>query len=827
DFSTVDGIRVRIAVHSGTAEAQNGDYLGGTLNRVARLLAIGHGGQVLISSAAAELLKEAASGGVALRDLGIHRLKDLSRPERIFQLVAPDLGDEFPALRSLELQDNLPQQLTSFVGRHAEVAEIRSLLKRHRLVTLLGAGGVGKTRCAIAACADPPEQFDDGIWFVELASISDSSLIPTAIAKALRMRDESGRPVLDALLEYLKGRRLLLIVDNCEHVIEEARRVVAAILRGGSSVSVLATSRENLNVAGERAVRLPPLTESDSVALFTERARAADSRFELSDGNAPFVADIAARLDGIPLAIELAAARVKMLSPQQIAQRLDERLRILTGGDRDGFSRHRTMRALIDWSHELLSDRERTLFRRLAVFAGGWTLAGAAAVCGDDDACDDLETLDTLSSLADKSLIVADPAGDDFRYRMLHAIREYARERLSEAGEAEATARRHARFYADYLQGCASLIDSLDDATWAQRTNAELDNIRAVVEWTLFAAHEPQTGCRAVAAIEWPQRLTTPHEALRWFEAAARSAPSVDDRLAVARILRHCAVLQRLVGRPIAECERTARSAVEAALAATDCNERALAFATLGAMYRDGARFDDAERAFARAYESPERLSRATTNVILRMWAVMNLQRGQIELARRRFSEVSRLERPGSEAHASALLNLGELNFAAGDLAAAREAAIAAKETYARLGSVYLVLVLSNIAAYAMAADDLTAARAALWEALHLPQTTRSLWMTTVLEHHALLAALQADLERAVRLAGFTNARSRSRGDAREHTERRGYERLVLILQSAYSSDDLASAMAEGAALTEEQALAIAAAIHEKQSDEASLKETQ
>jgi predicted ATPase/class 3 adenylate cyclase len=816
DFSSVDGIRVRMAVHSGPAEERNGDYLGPAVNRVARLLSIGHGGQVLVSAAAAELLDETTPPGSSLRDLGAHRLKDLTRSERVYQLVAPDLIDTFPALRSFEhLPNNLPLQLTSFVGRDEQLAELKTLTRQHRLVTLVGTGGAGKTRCAIQAGAELLEEFSDGVWLVELAPISDSSLIATAIAQALKVREEPNRPLLDTLLAHLERRQMLLIVDNCEHLIDEARNVIAAILRGAPRVRVLATSRESLNVGGERALQLPSLSASDSVTLFADRARAADSRFELSETNAPFVSEIAERLDGIPLAIELAAARVKVLSPQQLAQKLDERLRILTGGDRSALPRHRTMRALIDWSYDLLDERERALFRRLAIFAGGWTLQSATEICSGDGIDDEWEMLDALSSLVDKSLVIVDAVGEDRRYRMLNSIREYARERLGEAGEIERIAEKHARFYAEFVHGLEPLVEALEDVEWRQTLAVELDNIRGAVEWTIFGGHDIAIGLALLADMEWPQLLTEPHESLRWFETAGRFVDAMPSALAHARILRHCVLLERIAGRTVAECEETARRAVEVAKATRDTNEIARALANLGGMCRDAVRFDEADRAFTEAFKTPALLSRATTTVVLRMWAVMNLQRGEIELAHGRVSEVARLERPGSEAHASALLNLGELHFAAGDIQAAREAAIAAKETYADMSSVYLVLVLSNIAAYAMAADDVAEARNALREALHLQQTLRSVWLSTVLEHHALLTALEGEHDRAVLLVGFTDRRYVSLGDARQRTEQRGYERLMRLLAQSYSGDDLARRMGEGAGLTEEQALAVAAAIHE------------
>jgi predicted ATPase/class 3 adenylate cyclase/Flp pilus assembly protein TadD len=814
DFSMVDGIRVRMALHAGPAEERAGDYAGQTLNRIARLLAIGHGGQVLVSGTAAELLHEAMPGGTSLRDLGQHRLKDLARAERVFQLIAPELLDAFPALRSLEsLPNNLPQQLTSFVGREDSVAEIKELAREHHLVTLLGTGGVGKTRCAVQAGAELLERYEDGVWFVELAPISDASLVTVTIAQRLGVRQAPDRSLLETLLAHVERRQLLLILDNCEHVIETVREVAAALLRRAPGVRILGTSREPLNVAGERILRLPPLPAPAAVALFSDRALASDPGFVLTEENAPAVAEIARRLDGIPLALELAAARVRVLSPAQLARRLDERFRLLTGGDRSALPRQRTLQATIDWSYDLLDERERALFRRLSIFAGGWELRAAAAVAGEDGAADEWEVLDALSSLVDKSLVIAEPHGDDGRYRMLQSVREYGLERLAESGEADAIAGRHARYYAALARDVRPLALGLEDEQWWRRLTPEIDNLRAAIDWTIAGGHESNVGLSLLADLEWPELLTTPNEALGWYEAALRRA--IPDRIVHAKLLRHCVMLEWLAGRPLAEREPVAVRAVEVARGSGDADEIARALANLGGTYRNAGRFDEADRALAEAYATPERLSRITTNTVLRIWAVTDLQRGDVELARRRFSEVVRLERAGSDAHSSALLNLGELEFATGNTEAARQAARHAKETYERLNSIYLILVLSNLAAYAMSAGDIEEARAHLREALRLHSRYGHAWLGHLIDNHALLAALLGDYERAALLAGFTDALHRSRGDVRQHTERRVHERLSEILAEIYAADERERRTGAGARLSDEEALAHAAAIHE------------
>lgn len=814
DFSAVEGIRVRMALHAGYAEQRDDDYFGPTLNRVARLMAIAHGGQVLISTTVADLLQDAAFDGAQLRDLGPHRLKDLSRPERVYQLAAPGLIEAFPPLRSLEsFPNNLPQQLTSFVGRAETIAAIKSLLDDNRLVTVAGTGGSGKTRCAIQSAAEMLEHFSDGVWMVDLAPISDSALVTTTIAKVLGVRETPNQDLLATLLNHLERRQLLLILDNCEHLLDEVRRVAAGMLRGGARVRLLATSQEPLNIGGEQVLRLPSLDIDEAVELFVDRARAADERFELTDENAPYVAELCRNLDGVPLAVELAAARVKLLSPRQLTERLKERFRVLTGGDRSALPRHQTLRATIDWSFELLDEQARMLFRRLSIFAGGWTLEAAAAVCAASS--DDWEVLESLGSLVDKSLVMVDSSGEERRYRMLRSIREYGAARLGEAGEADAIAGEHARYYAAFVASLQPLALELEDVEWQQRFASELDNVRAAIDWTIAARHDPPTGLTLLAEIEWPELVAMPHEALRWYESALELEEAMPSTSIHARLLRRCVILKWLSGEPVAAREAMATHALEVARRSQDPNEIALAYGNLGAIYGMAARFDEAERAFTHAYVTPELLSRAATKSVLRMWAVSNLQRGEIELARRRFSEVARLERPGSESHAGTLLNLSELEYATGNLEAARSAARQAKETFARINSIYTVLVLSNLAAYAMAADNLDEARAHLFEALRRHPETGGAWLGALIENHALLAALHGDYERAAILAGFSEEIYRVRGAPRQHTERRARERLMGELAKPYSAEDIAQHMERGAALDEKEALAHVESIHE------------
>jgi predicted ATPase/Flp pilus assembly protein TadD len=751
------------------------------------------------------------------RDAGIEQLittlrgLDEERDPLLVQVsLLPEPGTRQPRAR----RTNLPLQLTTFLGREDELDRLRAELTKTRLLTLVGTGGVGKTRLALALAGELLDGYEHGVWFIDLSLISESDAVASAAASALSVRTAPGQSVTDALTTLLRDRSTLLAFDGCDRVRETTADLVEIILRNCRNATVLATSRQPLQVEGEVVPYVDPLDEESAIQLFAERARAASTTFTVTDENLPTLARICRRLDGIPLALELAAAKMRVIGPRQLDEKLDERFRILTQTGRGHLARQQTLRATIDWSFDLLDDRERAFFARLAIFAGGWTLRAATEVCGGEG-LDEWDALDVLSSLVDKSLVVVESFGDDQRYRMLNSIREYALERLAETGQHEQVGEKHARFYAALVNELAPLALALEDVEWQRRLAAELDNVRAAIEWTIFQGHEPRLGLALLADMEWPELVTTPQEALRWYQSAARRTDAMPSALVHARILRHCVLLGWLVGLPVAQLEETALHAVDIARAANDPNENARALANLGACYRSDARFDEADRAFSNAYQNPELLSRITTNAVLRLWAVTDLQRHDVELARRRFSEVARLERPGSEAHASALLNLGELEFAAGNLEAARQAAREARETYARINSVYLVLLLSNLAAYAIAAGDIEDSRAHLREALALQLRSGSGWLGMVVEHHALLAGILGDHERAVVLVGFSDAHYSSRGQVRQFTEHRGYERLMGLLAEVYEADELAGRMSVGARLTEEQALAHAAAIHQ------------
>ena len=506
-------IKVRMALHTGSVETRDNDYFGPPLNRVARLLSAGHGGQILLSTATKDLLQNQLPEGVDLRDMGERRLKDLARPEHIYQLLVSDLPIDFPPLNTLEtIRTNLPTQLTSFIGREKEIAAVKKLISSSRLTSLTGAGGAGKTRLSLQVAADLLDSFPGGVWFVELAPLSDPALIPQTIASALGLREESNRPLLEMLTNYLRAKTALLILDNCEHVIEAAAQFVETMLQSCPNLRLLVSSREALGIAGEAVYRVPSLSTPnpriahpladlatlESVRLFVERAQAASPSFALSQENAPAIAQICSRLDGIPLAIELAAARVKMLRVEQIAERLDDRFRLLTGGSRTALPRHQTLRAMIDWSYDLLPESERALLRRLSVFAGGWTLEAAETVC-QGPGIDDYNVFDPLSQLVNKSLVVVDPnEGVETRYRLLETVRQYAREKLTETGEGMSVRDAHLQYFLALAERAEPEELGMRVLEWVNTLEIELDNIRTALEWSL--KRDAQVGLRLVCA---------------------------------------------------------------------------------------------------------------------------------------------------------------------------------------------------------------------------------------------------------------------------------------------------------------------------------------
>jgi predicted ATPase/class 3 adenylate cyclase len=498
-WDTPRPLRARIGLHTDEGVVVNDNYASQPVNRCSRLMTAAHGGQIVLSGATEVLIRGQLPEGMGLIGLGEHRLRDLGHPVKIFQLIREGNREDFPPLRTLEsFPGNLPAQVSSFIGRQAEVERAAAALTDWRVVTITGFGGVGKTRLAIQVAADLLPRYREGAWLVELAPVRGPTDVVEAVAAAFHLTGRGGPSLEDSLIEMLAPKQLLLVLDNCEHVLESVARLVTRIERECPRVIVLATSREGLAIDGEQLIALPPmevgepgddvgrLAHTDAVSLFVERARNIKADFGLSDSNVEAVVEICRRLDGVPLAIELAAARVIALSPSELLRRLDRRFKVLAGGRRGAVGRHATLRAAIDWSYELLKPDEQRLLARMAVFSGGATLEAIEAVCGDD-AVDPDSVLDLITNLVARSLVIAEDHRVGTRYRLLETIRQYGEERLSQWGETEALLLRHAGFYADVLQHAAEYLYGHQQAAWAGKIIPERGNVRAALNAAIDA----------------------------------------------------------------------------------------------------------------------------------------------------------------------------------------------------------------------------------------------------------------------------------------------------------------------------------------------------
>ena len=600
-------LRVRVGIHTGEADA---DYRGAHVNRTARIRAIGHGEQILLSAVTAGIVRGTLPDGTSLIDLGQHRLRDVSDMEHVFQLAHPDFRENFPPLRSVSnFRQNLPVQLTSFVGRGRERKEVAALIDDHRVVTLIGSGGSGKTRLAIQVGADELEKFPDGVRFVDLAPLNDAPLVVDAIASSIGIKVEQGISVVDALVRTLEGTKTLVIIDNCEHVIKACADTVTGLLRAGESVRVLATSREPLGLAGEMTWRVPSLSlsddatkieeigESEAVQLFVDRACAVRPGFTLTSANAQAITDICRTLEGLPLAIELAAARAKALAAHQIRDRLSDRFRLLTGGR----GRHQTLRSTIDWSYDLLSEKERALFRRLCVFAGGFDLPAVQAIWPDGD------PLDHIEQLVDKSLVTVEQLTDEkLRYRLLETLRQYGAERLVEVGEEDEARERHfahylgvaERAYAQRIEHEAEMLASLE---------ADHDDFRAALEWS---RSQPRDLLRLASSLGWFWHLRSHYrEGRTWLEQALALNPTERSRER-ARALWALSMILNWQG-DVAAARPLAEESLALWRTTDDPLELALALESVGWSHFAASNYSEALRSMEDCVEAYRRLGSA------------------------------------------------------------------------------------------------------------------------------------------------------------------------------------------------------------------------
>jgi len=783
DFSAVEGLRVRMALHTGDVGERDGDYFGPAVNRVARLLGVGNGGQVLLSGACTELIGPELPPGCSLRNLGEHQLKDLAQPERIHQLLAPCLSADFPPLRSLEhLSNNLSAQVSSFIGREAEIVEITALIDQHRLVTLVGSGGVGKTRLSLHVAADRIDGFRDGVWFLELAPLSQGDFIATTVASALGIRLPSEGDLVEDLARALKSKECLLVFDNCEHLIEPAAHVISTILHAAPKVKVLASSRQALGVAGEATYHVPTLDVPTSVALFVERARAASRTFVLTDENASIVADICQRLDGIPLAIELAAARVKVLSIPNLAQRLNERFKILAGGGRDVLPRQQTLRAAIDWSYDLLTPREQRLFARLGVYAGSFGLDAATSICGDE-ALDEIDILDLLSSLTDKSLVVADTSGEQERYHLLETTRAYALEKLTASGEQERLTRRHAEYFRDQALAADERYGTGSIFAWVAAAEQEIDNDRAALDWALKRGNDVALGGAIGGALCYLWLGAGLAAEGRYWISLALECLNEAEQLHIAARLWHA--LSTL------SSARSSHDAAKRAMrlyeSANDERGTARAQSILAFALAQMGQIDEAKATIEHA-QSAARALGDTVNATnsLDVQATIEVQRGDVRVARKLYKQaLPALKALGNEAGvAISLFNLSTLEFSDGRPEHALRAASEGLEILMRgMNPALVAEAHTNIAGYCIAIGDLSRGRDSALEGLRLARQTRGeLCIAVALQHLALLSGLDGDVRRGAQLLGYVDVRFTALGYHREVAEQRVYDKLMAPL---------------------------------------------
>ncbi|HWZ74425.1 MAG TPA: adenylate/guanylate cyclase domain-containing protein [Casimicrobiaceae bacterium] len=832
DSDATNGIalQARCGLHVGAVERRDNDFFGRAVNRAARIMSAAHGGQALVSQAIYELVRDRLPADISLLDLGSVRLRDMINSEQVYQLVHPRLRVEFPPPRSLEsANNNLPQLPTSFIGRETELRQVKELLAQNRLVSLVGSAGIGKTRLALQAAADVAARFADGAWLIDLAPLSAPELVAETVASTFRAAAGEMRSATDAVATCLREKRLLLILDNCEHLLTGVARLVATVLQHCPGVTILVTSRELLSVRGEYAFRMPPLTFPEqpslvtaseamrygAVCLFVGRADAALGGFTLTDTMAPVVAEICKRLDGIALAIEFAAPRLKILKPRELLSRLNERFRILTGGDRTALPRQQTLEAAIDWSYRLLNEKEQTLLRRLAIFTDTFTIEGACGVAADPP-IEAAETFDLVAALVDKSLIVPLlTSRGASRYKLLESTRQFGVARLRETGDVSRQ-RRLAQYLIELYEEAEHAWDDTPDDEWYGTYEGDLENVRSCLAWSFGRDGDPALGvalvARTVQLVRWWRRA----ERQRWFETAGKHLDEATPMPIVARV--------KLGLASSAGTHFGQRRGLDQALDAAEIFRRlgdhkncawALMTAAESLVGRDT--WGEAESFYheAEALLRPLGATKYLAGVLAGLAAARCIVASDTATTRALLEESLSLARPLGYARLieNATILLAEIEAADGQLdeaiATAREAEAALRQS----GNVRLLYItLSNLAGYLLAAGEIETGEAAGVEGLRLAQAHGDDFVVHVLvEHLALAAAHSSEPVRAARLAGYGSTVYRS-DRAREHIESRNWASLTVHLDAALTPDEKTALMQEGAAWTEDQAAKAAVA---------------
>ncbi len=825
-------LRVRMGVYTGEAEARSGDFYGPTLNRAQRLMAAGHGGQVLVSATTAELMRDTLPAEMELLDLGEHRLKDLVRSERVFQLVHPTIERSFPPIKSLDsFPNNLPVQLTSFIGREAELNQAGQKLSSTRLLTLLGSGGTGKTRLSLQLAADLQTTFPDGVWFVELAPVSDPALILQTIASVFGVREQMGMPLLEIILNYLRTKQMLLILDNCEHLIQACATLADQFLHAGPNIKILTSSREALGINGETIYRVPSLSLPDiaqvtmdtlvqyeAVQLFVERAITANPRFALTDKNAVSVAQICRRLDGIPLALELAAARITVFSADQIASRLDDRFKLLTGGSRTALPRQQTLRALIDWSYEILSEPERALLRGLSVFSGGWTFEAAEAIFSD------LDVLNLLTQLVNKSLVVVDDEGAATRYHLLETIRQYSREKLMDLGQLETTRTRYLDYFVEFAEQAEAKIDSLAVFEWLPRIEADYDNFRSALEWGLD--HQIESALRLVSALVdfWFHRGRTV-EGIYWTkEALGRldRLPKLEGEAAHQSIMVQAKAWLALVFLAYLNDNPITLKACQACIALSrelaDQRMLSISLSIAGStkiLLGDPAgAFPSLEQGLRIARQSGDKYSLGIALILMAQYSSRVKADFQAAHAYEEEGLVLLGENETSWGAISAVLSPATDAMMRGDYSTARARFLKSLPTFQQLGDEHRVnMIQSELAHMERYEGHYQQAEAAYRKTILVWQKLgHRAAIAHQLESFAFAAKMQEQLQRAAHLFAAAEALREKINIPMNSLERIEYDRQVAELRANMDEKALASYWAAGRAMTMEQAVSYAVA---------------
>jgi predicted ATPase/class 3 adenylate cyclase len=823
-------IKVRMGIHTGQAQLQPvGDYHGYlAMSRVQRLMSAGHGGQVLISATTQELLLEDLPQDVSLLDLGERRLKDLIRPEHIYQLVVPGLPADFPPLKTLDFyRHNLPFQLTSFIGREKEMDEIRKAIREHRLVTLTGVGGTGKTRLSLQVAADMLDQFQQGVWFVELASLTNPDLIPQTILFTFGIPEQPGLSVLQSLQDYLHEKKLLLVLDNCEHLIQACARIVNALLSSSPTLVILATSREALGVHGEMLWHVPSLSLPDikklpalermsqyeAVHLFIERATLVQPHLQVTNENAPAIAQICFRLDGIPLAIELAAARVKTLDVEQIAKRLDDRFRLLTGGSRTVLERHQTLRAAIDWSYNLLPSDEQLLLCRLSVFAGGWTLEAAEQVCAGDHDVSSYDVFDLLSHLVDKSLVIL----DETRYRLLETTRQYADGKLLEAKEDESVRDRHLIYFLELAGQADKEIHGPSQVEWMHRLERDHDNFRAALDWSVSTG-KTEFALRLLGSLSWAWGWGGYFSEMQsWFDKM-RGLPDASAHPALyARLLNHLGRQIWLSGdlhRAEALLEESRALWVKLSVE----GERGLAetLDLLGWVVR--SREGDnklAQSLFQQGFELYQKHGdQWGMSIAMADWANTVFMEGRHSEAEQLYRKsLAKFQELGDKWGVAYVLgDWGEMARFLGDVERAGRFYEQSLEIRRELGYRRMVeITLFNLAWIRLRTGDYEKARALFEESLELSREENfRFWLVIYLAGFASVLAVTGRLEKAARLFGAFEALLESTGRIMDPADQKEFDDYVAVVRQRLDQAAFEQAWAQGRAMTSEEAIEFA-----------------